>query len=70
MPGQSSTGGSGLGLALVKHVVEAHGGQVRVSSAEGEGSLFAFTLRAISADPAATATSAQEISPPRTYAPT
>ncbi|HSZ57785.1 MAG TPA: ATP-binding protein [Tepidisphaeraceae bacterium] len=70
VPGQSSTGGSGLGLALVKHVVEAHGGQVRVSSAEGEGSLFAFTLRAISADPAATATSAQEISPPRTYAPT
>jgi signal transduction histidine kinase len=70
VPGQSSTGGSGLGLALVKHVVEAHGGQVRVSSAEGEGSLFAFTLRAVSADPAAADTSAQEISPPCTYAPT
>jgi signal transduction histidine kinase len=45
VPGQSSGAGSGLGLALVKHIVEAHGGKIRVSSAEGEGSLFAFTLR-------------------------
>lgn len=33
-------GGSGLGLALVKHYTEAHGGRVIVSSDLGEGSKF------------------------------
>ncbi len=35
--------GSGLGLALVKKMVERQGGQVRVESAEGEGATFFFT---------------------------
>jgi len=33
-----------LGLALVKQIIEKHGGQVRVESEYGRGSRFTFTL--------------------------
>jgi signal transduction histidine kinase len=36
--------GNGLGLSLVKSIVEAHGGQVRVSSTRGKGSSFTLDL--------------------------
>ena len=36
--------GSGVGLALVKHVAEAHGGTVTVESRAGEGSRFTLRL--------------------------
>jgi signal transduction histidine kinase len=39
-----ATKGSGLGLALVRHIMEAHGGEATVDSAPGRGSTFALAL--------------------------
>jgi len=42
--GEEETEGSGLGLALVKEIIEKHGGFVKVKSKLGIGSVFTFSL--------------------------
>ena len=42
--GNRSMGGSGLGLSIVKHIIEAHGEQIFVESQPEIGSEFSFTL--------------------------
>lgn len=40
-------GGTGLGLSIVKHIIQAHGGEVRLETAPGKGAAFRFTLPAV-----------------------
>jgi two-component system phosphate regulon sensor histidine kinase PhoR len=42
--GSRDVGGSGLGLSIVKHIVEAHNQTISVRSTVGEGSTFGFTI--------------------------
>ncbi len=42
------TGGTGLGLSIVRHVATNHGGEVLVSSQEGEGSTFVLRVPLVS----------------------
>ncbi|MDC6365123.1 MULTISPECIES: ATP-binding protein [Flavobacteriaceae] len=41
---QREYGGTGLGLSVTKQLVELHGGSISVTSQEGKGSIFTFTL--------------------------
>jgi two-component system, OmpR family, phosphate regulon sensor histidine kinase PhoR len=45
-------GGTGLGLSIVKHIIQAHGGEVDVESQPGRGTTFRFTLPRAEAPPA------------------
>lgn len=44
-PEQGAGTGAGLGLAIAKEIVAAHGGEMRAESQLGKGSLFSFSLK-------------------------
>jgi NtrC-family two-component system sensor histidine kinase KinB len=47
VPTGRHSGGAGLGLAIVREIITAHGGQISVDSEPGKGTKFAFTLPAV-----------------------
>ena len=48
-----SSGGAGLGLAIAKQIVAAHGGSIRAESAPGQGTTISIVLPAAAPQPAA-----------------
>jgi signal transduction histidine kinase len=51
-------GGMGLGLAIVREILDAHGREIRVESEEGRGTTFRFSLPCAAATAAAVGTAA------------
>lgn len=49
--GMADPGGTGMGLAIVKRIVDTHGGRIWVGSVEGEGTVFNVLLPAADAPP-------------------
>lgn len=48
-PDETGKGGSGLGLAACREIIEAHHGRIRVESAVGKGTMFTIKLPAVRA---------------------
>ena len=62
--GVGAAPGSGLGLAVVRHIAEIHGGGVALESAPGSGSTFSFSLPLAQQRPLSPPAPADSSSPP------
>ncbi len=62
-------GGAGLGLAVTRQLVELHGGEIRVESNPGEGSVFSFALPIAEAAPETDGPKVAASRPPALVAP-
>lgn len=50
VPGKEQRSDTGLGLAIAKEIIEAHGGRISVESKVEEGTKFMFTLRSVAGE--------------------
>jgi PAS domain S-box-containing protein len=66
--GHMAIEGSGIGLAIVKALVEGMGGSIRVQSTAGQGSLFEITLQAAAESTPAPPAPASTVTAPQTRA--
>jgi len=55
------TGGTGLGMAIVKHVISRHQGDLKIQSALGKGSRFSLTLTKSRLSPSSAMSSSQKL---------
>ncbi|MFJ4205399.1 CHASE3 domain-containing protein [Streptomyces sviceus] len=58
--GRDAYGGTGIGLALCKKIVEQHGGKIWIDTAHTDGTRFCFTLPSIAESPEASGTGTEE----------
>jgi signal transduction histidine kinase len=65
----SGIGGSGVGLSLVRSIVELHRGAISLESTEGAGSLFTLRLPAASPDLRSTSVEGEALTAAQTRAP-
>jgi signal transduction histidine kinase len=62
-PDASGRGGTGLGLAMCREIIESHHGRIRVESAVGKGTMFTIKLPAVRGQLAGNATAAVASAP-------
>ena len=61
--------GTGLGLSITKEIIVLHGGKIKVSSKNGKGTTFTFSLLSTDAEPVETANRTRDMNITNSYGP-